>query len=247
MRIVFVIICFIANTAIAQKRVNTYEQTWVGYIHQLRLSDKWGVTADVHLRSKDNFLDSLSTGVIRAGLLYHLSNDAHLAAGYAYFNYFPADDHAEISQPEHRPWQQVQWSTRFDEMRLQQRLRLEERFRKKIKDHDELADGYSFNYRARYQLFLFVPLSKKAFAAKTFSIYGGDEVLLNFGKQVTYNTFDHNRIHFGFTYHADNDDQLQLGYLNIFQQQGSGNRYRMVHVARIYYHHNIDLRNRRKK
>lgn len=240
----FLFLCAIKGT-VAQKSVTTYEQTWLGFIHQLRVSDKWTITADVHLRSKDDFFDSLSAGVARAGAIYHLSDAAQFAAGYAYFHYYPADEHSEIAQPEHRPWQQVLWVNNYPRMRLQQRVRLEERFRRKIKDRDELAGGYNFNYRARYQLLLSLPFSKNAFKAKTISVYLGNEILLNFGRQITYNTLDHNRVHAGLTYHVDADDQLQIGYLNIFQQQSSGGRYRMLHVARIFYHHAIDLRKKR--
>jgi hypothetical protein len=235
---------FISQISIAQKQIITQEQTWFGYISQFRIADKWSVTADTHLRTKNNFHQDLSTGVLRAGIIYHLNDAVHLAAGHAFFNAFPADGHAKTSRPEHRPWQQVQWLTRYSKLRLQQRLRLEERFRRKVKDEDELDNGYNFNYRARYQIMLSYPLSKQPFYARTLSLYGGQELLLNFGKQIVYNALDHNRLHLGLTYHFNKDDNLQLGYLNIFQQQSSGVRYRMVHVARIYFHHQFDLRKR---
>lgn len=241
----FIALLFITQSAFAQKQVSTFEQTWVGYISQFRLAGKWSITADAHLRTKDKFLKDFSASVARAGFIYHLNDQVNLAAGYAYFHYYPADDHAAVAQPEHRPWQQIQWTIKYPRIRLQQRVRLEQRFRHKIKDEDELAPGYHFNYRARYQIMLAAPLSNHGFAARTFSIYGGEEVLLNFGKQIVFNTLDHNRVHLGLTYHVDEDDNLQIGYLNIFQQQSSGNRYRMVHVARIYYHHMIDLRKKK--
>jgi hypothetical protein len=121
-------------------------------------------------------------------------------------------------------------------------VRLEERFRHKIKDENELAPGYKFNYRARYQLMAFFPLSKKGFAPRTLAIYGGEEVLLNFGKEIIFNTLDHNRLHAGIVYHINKDDHLHIGYLNIFQQQSSGNRYRMVHVLRIFFNQQFDFR-----
>jgi hypothetical protein len=226
----------------AQKRVVTQQQVWMGYNSQLQLSNKWSITADAHLRTKEHFFTNFSTSVLRAGLIYHVSENINLAAGYAYFHYYPADDHPGIAQPEHRPWQQVQWTNKYPKLRLQQRIRLEERFRRKIKDADELAEGYNFNYRLRFQGMVSFPLSKKAFSANTFALYTGDEVLLNFGKQIIYNTLDHNRLHLGFTYHLKKGNSLQAGYMNIFQQQSSGNRYRAVHVARIYFHHTIDLR-----
>ncbi len=57
-----------------------------------------------------------------------------------------------------------------------------------------MAHGYMFNYRLRYNVFFFTPLSKKAFAPHTFAAVLGDEVYFNFGRQIVYNTFDQNRI-----------------------------------------------------
>lgn len=244
MRIFFLLFLVItcAAQAKAQKQVATGGQVWMGYINQMRVADKWSVTADAHIRTKDHFFNNFSTGVLRTGAIYHVNENVTASAGYAYFHYYPADDHSGVAQPEHRPYQQVQWITRYSKLRLQQRLRLEERFRRKIKDADELGEGYSFNYRARCQLMLQVPFSKKGLVAKTLSSYVGDEILLNFGKQIVNNTLDHNRIHAGLNYQVDADDQLQVGYMNIFQQQSSGSRYRMIHVIRIYYHHAIDFR-----
>lgn len=225
----------------AQKQITTQSQIWVGYINQIRLNKKWSVTADAHLRTRDHLVSGLSTSVLRAGIIYHLNETVNLSAGYAFFNYYPADDHKHVAQPERRPYQQVQWQTATSRLRFQQRIRLEERFRRKIINDYELEDSYNFNFRARCQLLLFYPLKAKS-SVNHFSLYGGDEVLLNFGKRIIYNTLDHNRIHLGVIYHPDKDDQLQVGYLNIFQQQSSGNRYKTIHVIRIYYTHALDLR-----
>lgn len=162
-------------------------------------------------------------------------------------NHFPADAHPEVSQYEHRPWQQIQWHNNFPKLRMMQWIRLEERFRRKIKDRDELADGYNFNYRARYNVFLSFPLSKKAFAPGTFSFGVNDEVHINFGKEVLYNSFDQNRFFAGFNYHITAHNQVQFGYMNVFQQLASGRQYRNIHTARIGYFHNLDLRKKNEK
>ena len=65
-------------------------------------------------------LTGLSQGMIRAGLTYYVNDDVKLTAGYAFINHFPADNHKNISQPEHRPWQQIQWHTKYPRMRLMQ-------------------------------------------------------------------------------------------------------------------------------
>jgi Protein of unknown function (DUF2490) len=243
--ILILLLC--SNSIIAQSKVTTdVRQIWTGYFNQTRLIDKWGLWADIHLRTKDNYFNNLSQGIVRLGLTYYLNDDAKLTAGYAFVNHFPADNHKNISQPEHRPWQQIQWHTKYPKLKLMQWFRLEERYRRKIKNNDELADGYNFNFRLRYNILSQFPLSKKRFQPNTFSFVLSNEVFVNFGKQIVYNVYDQNRFFAGFHYHVNKHDNLQFGYMNIYQQLAAGNQYRSTHAARVFYFHNLDLRKSRQ-
>jgi hypothetical protein len=226
----------------SSKSVTTQEQLWFGYLNQTRLSKHWGTWTDIHLRTKDNFVNNLSQFIARVGATYYVSNATKLTLGYAFVNHFPADNHQNISQPEHRIWQQVQWHTKYQKIRTMQWLRLEERLRHKIKNNDELATGYNFNWRFRYNFYLQVPLSKKGLLPNTVSFVFNDEIHINAGKSIVYNTFDQNRLFIGFAYHTSESDNLQFGYMNVFQQLAAGNQYRSLNTARIFYFHNLDLR-----
>ena len=126
-------------------------------------------------------------------------------------------------------------------------LRLEERFRRKIASNGELGEGHNFNYRVRYNIFFAAPIGKKPFAPGTFAWIVNDEVHVNFGKEIVYNTFDQNRFFTGLGYQVNSHDNIQFGYMNIFQQLASGSSYRSIHGARITYAHNLDLRKKPKK
>jgi len=236
------LLCLESNSQV--KQTTSVNQAWAGYFNQTRFSNKWGVWADFHVRTKENFFTDLSQAIVRVGLTYYLTDDAKLTAGYAYVNHFPADNHKNISQPEHRPWQQIQWHTRYTKLRLMQWFRLEERFRRKILNDNELAQGYLFNFKFRYNFFAQFPLSKKRFHPATFSLVVNDEVHINFGKQIINNYFDQNRFFLGFNYHVNKHDNLQFGYMNLFQQLAAGNRYRSLHTARLFYFHNLDSRHK---
>ncbi len=225
-----------------QKQTTHVQQVWLAYFNQARFSGKWGLWLDLHLRTKEDFVSDLSQSIARVGLTYYLNDDAKLTAGYAYVNHFPADNHSEVSQPEHRIWQQFQWHTKYPRLRLMQYARLEERFRRKIKDEDELAEGYNFNYRFRYNFYLAAPIGRKAFAPRTLSFVVNDEVHVNFGKEIIYNYFDQNRFFVGFAYHVNSTDNVQFGYMNLFQQLPAGNKYRSIDAVRISYFQNLDLR-----
>ena len=244
--VLFITVMSLTKFAWTQKQTTHVQQVWLGYFNQSRFSDKWGVWVDLHARTKEDFTDDLSVGIARFGLTYYLNDNTKLTAGYAYVNFFPADNHANVSQPEHRPWQQLQWHTKYSGIRMMQWVRLEERYRRKILNNDELAEGYNFHYRLRYNFFLAAPIGKKPFARGTFSWILNDEVHVNFGKEIVYNTFDQNRFFTGFSYHVNSHDNIQFGYMNVFQQLAAGNRYRSIHTARVFYFHNLDLRKKQR-
>lgn len=224
------------------KQTQTVQQIWMGYFNQTRFSNKWGTWTDIHLRTKEDFVDDFSQSILRFGLTYYLNDDSKLTAGYAYVSHYPAEGHENVTQPEHRPWQQFQWHSKYSKLRLMQWFRLEERFRRKVKNDDELAEGYNFNFRMRYNILFQLPLSQKKFQPNTLSFVVNDEVHVNFGEQIVYNYFDQNRFFLGFAYHTSKTDNLQFGYMNVFQQLPAGNKYKMSHVARVFYFHNLDLR-----
>jgi hypothetical protein len=242
--IIIILICAVFGVdSVAQTRQTTSaNQVWGGYFNQTRFSKRMGAWLDVQLRTKEDFVEHLSQFIFRPGITYYLSDAAKLTAGYAYIRHYAADNHSKVAQPEHRPWQQLQWHTRYAQLRTMQWLRLEERYRKNILNDSTLGNGYQFNFRLRYNFLLQVPLTTGTVGAGDFSFIVNDEIHINFGRQVLYNTFDQNRFFLGFAYHLNANDNLQFGYMNQYQQLSSGSRYRSVHAARIFYFHNLDLR-----
>lgn len=226
----------------AQKTVTEEEKLWLGLFNQTRFSDKWGLWADFHFRLRDNFVGDAAQFIGRVGPMYYLTEDVRLTAAYAYVHHFPAEGHANIAQPEHRPWQQIQWFTRGSKVRLMQWVRLEERFRRKILNDDELAEGYLFNWRVRYNFALFVALTKKRFTPGGFHFLLNNEVMLNFGKNIVFNHFDQNRLFVGLVYNPTAHAQVHLGYMNLYQQLASGDDFRNQHTIRLFYFQNLDLR-----
>ena len=233
---------YLLSAQAPDKKHNSDEQMWIGYFNQTRFSEKWGIWLDLHYRQRGNFIDEPHQAIIRPGMIYYLSDRARLAAGYAFVNHFPVKGHESISQPEHRIWQQFQWTQKYNRFNTMQWIRLEERYRRKIKDNDDLANGYNFNYRLRYNFALMIPLAGKTIEPKSFFLFLNDELHINFGKEIVYNYFDQNRAFLGIAYQIDKHSNVQLGYMNIFQQTASGNTYNNTHAARLFLFHNLDFR-----
>jgi hypothetical protein len=232
-----------STTCFAQtKTITTAQQIWTGYFNQSRFSNKWGTWLDLQLRTKEAFFTNFSQSILRGGITYYVNDLTKLTIGDAYISHYPADNHKKVTQPEHRPWQQLQWHTNYAKIKTTQRLRLEERFRRKVLNESKLADGSNFNFRVCYNFLVQVPLIRNKVKGGDFSFIFNDEIQINFGKQIVHNTFDQNRAFIGFAFHVNAHDNLQFGYMNVFQQLGSEAAYRMLHVGRLNYFHTIDWR-----
>lgn len=236
-------VVFAQNT----KEIIDREQFWVGYFNQTKLTNKFGIWVDGHLRRTDNFFDKWALGIARLGLTYYINDHVKLTAGYAYVNHFPTDGHKNISQPEHRPWQQIQWHMNSKKIKIMQWLRSEQRFRQKIKSDDALGEGYNFNHRLRYNFAMFVALGKKNFDPQSIFFILNNEIHVNLGKEITYNYFDQNRLFAGLGYQISSHTHFQLGYMNVFQQLASGNKFYNTHTIRAFLFHNVDLRKNKNK
>lgn len=220
------------------KTVVNQQQAWFGYLNQTRFSDQWGLWAELHLRRTD-FLDRWNQHLVRAGLTYFLADNVRLTAGYAYIGsyLYPSG----IVRPEHRPWQQIWWTGRSGRLNLLQWLRTEQRFNHQIKG-DQLDTGYGFNWRIRYNIMLQIPFKGQTIQPGVPNIVIQNEAFVNFGKQITYNYFDQNRFFVGMSYPFSRSLMAQAGYMNLFQQQASGNVFTNNHVARLFLFHTVDLR-----
>ena len=130
-------------------------------------------------KNKGRFLYSLFSSIRRLGVTYYLNDVTKLTSGYAYVSNYPGDNHENITQPERRAWQQIQWHNKYAKIRTMQWFRLEEKFKRKILNDSELASGYTFNYKMRYNFYMQAPLSKKGIQPRTFSFVVNDEVHIN--------------------------------------------------------------------
>lgn len=240
-----ILVFLVSFSAISQnvRKTTNEEQLWIGYFNQTRLSEKWGIWGDFHLRTTHDFVGEASKGLIRLGAIYYFNNNFKLTNGYAFINHFPEDGHANVSQPEHRIWHQLQLHTKYGKVATMQWIRLEERFRRNIKNDNELADGFRFDERIRYNYLINIPLSKKGIAPKTFSALINDEVMINLTDN---NIFDQNRLFIGIAYNCDAHSSLQLGYMNVYQQLGAGDKFKNINAIRVFFFHNLDFNTKKK-
>ena len=178
--------------------------------------------------------------MIRVGATYYIADNLRLTAGYTYAETYPAQN--QLIRPEHRPWQQLWWTRRYGRFNTTQWVRTEQRFLRRLQG-DRLTEGYGFNWRFRYNLLAQVPLwGEPTVRPGVLNAVVQNEVFINAGRQITYNTFDQNRLFVGLSYPVSRSWLLQAGYMNQFIQTAAGNVYESNHTARLFVFHTLDLR-----
>jgi hypothetical protein len=117
---------------------------------------------------------------------------------------------------EHRIWQQLFYKHDISRVKLDHRIRIEERFIQRKPD-----ESYSANkqLRLRYRFMARVPLNHEKLDPNTWFASAYDEVFYTcgevggFGEHVTFNDIDQNRIFIGAGYQVDKQLSIQLGYI----------------------------------
>ena len=234
------LISFSGHSQAPEKHIYDREQLWLGYFNQTRFSDKWGLWVDVHYRMTNNFAERPFQFLFRPAATYFIRDNLRLNFGYTLITHFPPEG-METTRLEHRAWQQIWWNQKHPGLTTLQWLRLEQRFNEKVVE-DEKLDGYNYTFRARYNFSFFLPLKGKEIIPKTPFAALINEVFLNFGERIVYNTFDQNRLFIGLGYQFTSHLNAQFGYMNIYQQEVSGNNYFSTHAIRLFLFHSIDLR-----
>jgi hypothetical protein len=211
----FAIACSALLSFFNYSSAQNFSEIWPQYYLQYGLSKKWSLQSDYSHRYAD-FFDRKTQWIARAGLVCKLHSGFSAAAGYAYSEYFPATG----VRKENRPWQQLQHEY-AGKVKVMQRLRLEERFQ-----HD--ASSNRFNYRIRYQVQLMLPLLPR----QGVFLQVSDEPMLNFGKEISGNKFDQNRLQGGLQIKLHDHVFFAPSYLNIYQYQPSRRNFRTIDVVR---------------
>ncbi|MDZ4682652.1 MAG: DUF2490 domain-containing protein [Saprospiraceae bacterium] len=100
----------------------------------------------------------------------------------------------------------------------------------------------SLRQRARYRLFLMIPLAQRDLTDRSFFIATSAEVFLGFGKGIARNVLDQIRLHIGLGYRFNARANLKLGYLNQYIIKSTGLQHERNHTLQCGLFYNIDFR-----
>jgi len=222
------------------KQVQYGQQSWLDYLNQNRYSKNWGSWLDLQLKLTDNYYKSVYATESTLGATYYTKNNLKIVGALTYVDQIHSGTN-NYHLAEYRPWQMVQLNTDLPRLKTLQWLRLEERF-KQTTLNDAPSNNYDFTYRFRYYFLSNIPLTKHHYKKGSLSFVASEEIYLNFGKNIVYNTFDQNRLSAGFYYYINNDNIFQFGYTNEYQMLNQKNKINNLDVIRLSIFNNIDFR-----
>ena len=221
----------------AKKEVNDQIQTWVSLNNNFKFNEHWGLSADFHVR-RNNFVDNDSFYFVRSGINYSPNSNASVALGYGHMWVAPSKPGWNTFSNENRIYQQFQINSKIGTIGIFQRLRNEQRWQQKIVNDERTGDS-RFTNRIRYLVSFNIPVFKKKSLP---SLIISDEILVHFGKEVVYNTFDQNRIFIGIKQIINPKLSFDFGYMNVYQQKYSGYQYDSNHTLRLFFYYNNSIK-----
>lgn len=235
--LVILLIQLIAFAQTKPKEVTSGQQSWFSVNTTARLKGKFGLIADVHVRRR-NFLANPDFYFARVAVNYWLKGNVTVAAGYAQLWMAPSNPSWHHFALEKRIYQQAQMTSKIAKLGLLHRLRLEQRWHQKIVN-DKFINDYKFSTRVRYLLSMNFPVFKNpSYPSLTIA----DEVAIQFGKEIIYNTFDQNRIFVGIRQKISKSLSFDLGYMAVYQQKASGYQYTKNNTLRCFFYYTPDCR-----
>ncbi|MCL6524895.1 MAG: DUF2490 domain-containing protein [Thermoflavifilum sp.] len=227
----------------AQKQITHQQLYWIKYDGQYTLSPSWKISLEVDDRRFFLHNRQLYWLLPRVSASYTLGDGWRAAIGFTYYlTTNPADPtkSAQVTVPELRPHEELNYRQKIGQLILDHRYRLEERWIHKS-SATQLIPGYQFNFRFRYQLQLAYSIISKTDEHGNLTAKLADEIMFNFGHSIVYNSFDQNRIYLGINYSISTHVQLELDYLNWFQQRSTGLQYYDRDFIRFTLFHRMDF------
>jgi Protein of unknown function (DUF2490) len=216
------------------KEVTHFTQFWTSINANARISDKWSIIGDFHMR-RNSFLKEPGFYLIRTGAAFRLRSNMAVAAGYAHL--WSAGEKINgkyFFLNENRVYEQAILTHPAGKINILHRIRNEQRWIEYTVNNTP-SGNFRFTNRVRYLLSLKIPLSDNP---KYPQLVLADEIMLHFGKAVTHSNFEQNRIFVGLNQPISKTLSFDIGYMYIYQLRINGYQYNASNVFRLFFYYN---------
>jgi Protein of unknown function (DUF2490) len=213
----------------AQKTIIHDVPSWTGIFASYRLGKNWGVVGDF-LVNRNNLYSDPGFIWLKGGPAYWSSNSPHFfSAGFALLRNPRTDLTNATHTLEYRIDPQVVSWKPVGKGTFLYRFRLDFRSRQNV-ENNELLNTRNMSYRFRYLVSYNFPITK---SKNPLSLVLVNEVLIQFGNKIVYNTFDQARVFVGISQRLTKELSFDFGYFPIYSQTAAGNVYTLNHIIRL--------------
>lgn len=224
------------------KETDYNTQFWGSINSTLRVADRWGVMADVHVR-RDDFLKNPNFYFLRLGAVHWVSDELTLAGGGALLWLANPHTNGFHYALEKRFYQQAQWRESIARLSFLFRIRNEQRWHEVLNEKGAV-NRVRFSNRLRFLISTTIPIFKNP---KYPRLVIADEMLIHFGKEIVYNSLDQNRVFFGVSQRITKNLSFDMGYMLVYQQKYSGYQYDFNNTFRCFFYYSPDFRKDKSK
>jgi hypothetical protein len=226
----------------SQRSIEKHQAVWGQLFLHLDLKNpKYYILTDIQERYFVAPAKSQQMFLVRPRVYRRLANNWDIGLGLAYFALQPSNPAAKvrITQPEVRPFLELANRQALGKgFNLSHRYVLENRIIRKI-ENGALVSGNTQINRIRYRLNMDIDLFE--IKEKAVKLRLNDEILIQFGKNVKRNWFDHNRLGFGLVWPLSKSFSIETGYTNWYQELASGDDFYNRHIVRVGFSYKIKL------
>jgi len=215
--------------------VNDQSQSWFSVNSTFKLSNKWGVVGDLHIR-RTNFMADPNFYFVRAGAGYWFNDQLNYILGYGHMWLAASKKGERIFVNENRFYGQLAYSSKVGKLNILHRFRHEHRWRESVVA-DSLPNTTGFSTRLRYLISLTYPVFRNP---KLPQACLANEVLVQFGKPIVNNTFDQLRLFAGIRQSIGRGWSYDCGYMMLYQQRASGYQYDRNHTFRLFFYYTMN-------
>ncbi|QDK80756.1 DUF2490 domain-containing protein [Spirosoma sp. KCTC 42546] len=191
---------------------------WYTYTGDHKLANRWELHTEYQWRRVE-LIRAWQQSLARLGLNYKLTDRVKVSGGYTLFVTYPYGNYpsadAGVPVPEHRIYEDIQLDDQLGRLKLEHRLRLEQRWLGQPSDTNprKLA-SWEYQNRIRYQVSATFPLTGPTIDDGEFYLNAFDELFISFGRNVERNVFNQNRISGGLGYQIRDNFKLELNYFS---------------------------------
>lgn len=218
-KFLILLLCVLSAISLNAQAVKSQNNdVWFHYAGKNKLSEKLSFTFEATMRYANGFSEK-QQWFVRPSIDYQFTKKLSGSVGYSHYNTYSYGDPAmnKTDIPEDHIWVQGTYVHNLGDFKFTHRLRDENRFvgiaKYDIVSSEYEIDRYEYRNRLRYMFLVNYPLLKKDNQTKL-SVFFGDEMFLNIGKNAGKTLFNQNRIIAGLGYNLNAQHQVQLSYIH---------------------------------